>query len=87
MAPSVHILLGHVDATLAGDVEALADGGRDRMFLAASQLLQKSAAVLAAAEGAATADREARARSPVTPWVRVRVVSSCCSSVWCLLMA
>lgn len=57
MAPSVHVLLRHLDATLAYDVEALSDGNRDRMFTAASALLQKSATLLTLAEGAASADR------------------------------
>lgn len=68
MAPSVHVLLRHLDATLACDVEALSDGNRDRMFTAASALLQKSATLLTLAEGAASADRTVRAPASGRLW-------------------
>ena len=60
MRAPVHALLAHLDATLGADVEALSDGNRDRMFTAASALLQKAAQVLTHADGAVAADGKAR---------------------------
>ena len=60
MRAPVHALLAHLDATLGADVEALSDGNRDRMFTAASALLQKAAQVLTHADGAVAADAKAR---------------------------
>ncbi|KAK9838464.1 hypothetical protein WJX81_000965 [Elliptochloris bilobata] len=52
----VHELLVHLDKTLGADVEMLSDGNRDRMFISASQLLQKASLVLMQAKGAVVAD-------------------------------
>lgn len=60
MRAPVHALLAHLDRTLSADVEALSDGNRDRMFTAASQLLQKASQVLTHADGAVAADCKAR---------------------------
>ena len=56
MRAPVHALLAHLDMTLGANVEALSDGNRDRMFTAASQLLQKASQVLTHADGTVAAD-------------------------------
>lgn len=67
--PGLKALVAYMASQLEADLELLSDKGRDRMFIAASGILEKLSVLLTLCESPSAADAQAR------PWLLTKFTS------------